>query len=298
MPRISSVSASSQSVTATIGYTDPVIHFTNLEEIFSLANRAREDYVIFKGILIPKVLMSCTNTSLDVSPEDFAAIDAERFARRRKFRLRRYYASSRTLMISFTTAMHERLHLELHYGLYCYKLYLMGKLNSWSPTGAATFGKGGDSGQGDSTGSPRKAHEVPAKWPTLVIEAGAYETLAALRRDMHWWFEASDHAVKIVLLAKLDYHHRQISLDKFEEPTVVRQGATTTRAASRLVQQSITIVRNDGTAPPSYDVAGGPLVLDFRLLFLREPGPGEGDIVFSIPDLQYYAESVWGEVEV
>lgn len=39
------------------------------------------------------------------------------------------------------------------------------------------------------------------------------------------------------------------------------------------------------TNPASYNVARGVLVLQFELLFLRDPGPGEGDIVVGIPEL-------------
>ena len=91
-------------------------------------------------------------------------------------------------------------------------------------------------------------------------------------------------------------------MEKYEEDAPrARQGATTTRAAARLtlepvLRQSITIVQDSTTNPPSYNVTSGALVLSFRLLFLRDPGQGEGDLVFSIPDLQVYAAHVWDQV--
>ncbi|KAK0702007.1 hypothetical protein B0T26DRAFT_659351, partial [Lasiosphaeria miniovina] len=63
-----------------------------------------------------------------------------------------------------------------------------------------------------------------------------------------------------------------------------------------MLRQTITITRNATTNPISYNITRGALVLSFRLLFLRDPGPREGDIVFSVQDLEKYAERVWATV--
>lgn len=173
--------------------------------------------------------------------------------------------------------------------------------NTWRTKAATTFRASRDRGEGDSTGGPipeRRGHD---KWPTFVIEAGVSESLAQLRLDMQWWFAASNHDVKIVLLAKLDSSRRMITLEKWMEepvaaPVAAKLGATTTRqsAAPRpILQQTITIHRNEATSPISYKVIRGALVLEFRLLFFRSPGEGEGDIIISVSDLQWYAECVW-----
>ncbi|KAI6084002.1 hypothetical protein F4821DRAFT_243578 [Hypoxylon rubiginosum] len=174
------------------------------------------------------------------------------------------------------------------------------RISTWCTKAATTFRASQDRGEGDSTGGPipeRRGHD---KWPTLVIEAGVSESLAQLHLDMQWWFAASNHDVKIVLLAKLDSSQRMITLDKWvEEPLSVGPGAAITAtgqsAALRpILQQTITIHRNEETSPISYDVTRGALVLEFGLLFLRSPGSGEGDIIISVSDLQWYAECVWG----
>ena len=134
-------------------------------------------------------------------------------------------------------------------------------------------------------------------WPTLVVEAGDSESLSELHNDMRWWFFASEHQVKIVLLAKFEHTRRALILEKWEEePSMTRQGATTTRFAATLqpvLRQTITITEDITTNPVTYNVARGALVLGFRLLFLRDPGPGEGDYVLSVQELQAYAEKVW-----
>ena len=108
--------------------------------------------------------------------------------------------------------------------------------------GTATFrvqghpgGDGGDGGEGDSTGGPGAQRGSEESWPTLVIEAGDSETLAELKKDMEWWFSASNHQVKIVLLAKFDYDEEQIILEKWIEiQAPLRQGAATTRAFAQM----------------------------------------------------------------
>ncbi|KAL6881635.1 hypothetical protein HDV57DRAFT_496906 [Trichoderma longibrachiatum] len=117
---------------------------------------------------------------------------------------------------------------------------------------------------------------------------------------MRWWFSVSDHQVKIVLLAKFDHRLQQILIERWEEEAATRPGATTTRRAATfgasqpVLQQSITITR-DPTG--SYQVVRGDLVLSFRLLFLRDPGPQEGDVIIPTRDLQRYAGLVWLAVE-
>jgi hypothetical protein len=119
---------------------------------------------------------------------------------------------------------------------------------------------------------------------------------------MRWWFLTSDHRVKIVLLAKFDHRQKTILLEKWEEEAQIRAGATTTRSVSvhqpalqPVCRQEIKITRT-GTNPPVYDVTRGALVLGFRLLFLRDPGPEEGDIGITVEGLQWYAEVVWSAV--
>jgi hypothetical protein len=121
--------------------------------------------------------------------------------------------------------------------------------------------------------------------------------MAGLRRDMRWWFSTSDHQVQIVLLAKFERTRSAIILEKWEEgSSITRPGAMMTRHAAALqpvLRQTITITQDATTDPPLYNATGGALVLGFKLLFLRDPGPGEGDFVLSVQELEEYAEYVW-----
>ncbi|XXG95247.1 hypothetical protein Hte_001507 [Hypoxylon texense] len=260
----------------------PTIQFTNIKALCQAIEEVSGDYLVVQN----------------VSPTDFEKINSQE---PRRFRLRRYHADKEILIITIPNDLHEALHL-LIYRIFDHKLGLEG-LESWRPIGSTTLRPrghpGGDGGEGDSSGGPIPARNHKGAWPTLVIDAGDSESLSALRDDMRWWFSASDHQVHIVLLAKFDHSTQRIIIERWEEEIQIRPGATTTRrsasnAMQPKLQQSIIITRD--TATDSYHVARSALVLSFRLLFLRDPGPQEGDFIISIADLQAYARGVWAVV--
>jgi hypothetical protein len=102
-----------------------------------------------------------------------------------------------------------------------------------------------------------------------------------------------------VVLAKFDHARRLIVVEKWEEEMPPAQaGATATRLSDSLwrpvLRQEMVISRDESTDPPSHHVTGGALVLGFRQLFLRDPGPGEpGEVVLGVEGLKHYAEHVW-----
>ncbi|KAK4154739.1 hypothetical protein C8A00DRAFT_14167 [Chaetomidium leptoderma] len=266
---------------------EPTIRYTRVDELFQVLNRVPGDVLIVTH----------------VRPRNFSTMERERDSRRRRFRFR-YYASSQVLVITLPTWVHEQLHAHLYWH-FMQKLVRIGVEDSWVSIGSPTYRTpghpSGDVGESDSSGGPEPERLGPNEWPTLVIEAGDSKSLNLLRQDMRWWFDASNHKVKIVLLAKFDRSRREIRLENWEEEAqVVRPGATTTRSVAAntlapVLRQSITITQN-AASPPSYNVVRGALVLSFRLLFLKDPGPGEGDFAFSIPELRVYAERVWSVV--
>ncbi|KAI0835336.1 hypothetical protein F5Y06DRAFT_276684 [Hypoxylon sp. FL0890] len=268
------------SVTSEHNNEDPTVKFTNTQDLFQVIDSISGDFLIVT----------------DVSPSNFARIEEQRTIRRRKVRWRRYHAESRILIITIPTRVHEFLHSVLYE-----KFRDHVSSDDWATIAGTTFytsRPGGGCGEGDSTGGPIPQRDGRDKWPTLVIEAGYSESLNQLHMDMQWWFTASNHDVKIVMLAKFDRRQRRIILEKWEEEAATRPGATTTRRAAALqpnLQQTITIHRNETTSPISYNVTRGALILEFRLLFLRDPGPQERDVVISVSVLQWYAARVWAQ---
>ncbi|KAL2685632.1 hypothetical protein Neosp_006733 [[Neocosmospora] mangrovei] len=215
----------------------------------------------------------------NVSQQDYIDINNERERRRRKFRLKRYYSERQLLIATIPTEAHELLHSNL-FGHIHAAVIQMGLGSQWTAMGSTTR-RGhlnGDSGEGDSSGGPR--NRQGPRWPTLIIEAGYSRALESLRRDMKWWFSASNHQVKIVLLVKLDPSSENIIMETWQAETASLEPSCS---------QVVTISREpDADTPDS--VSGGPLRLDFELLFLRAPREGEGDIVLPVDVLQLLAD--------
>ena len=282
----------------------PTTQFTNVQDLFDMINCTTGDFLAIKGIAPPSYysIGSLLIIELDVSPSSFTEIEREREKQRRRFRFRRYDSDRQVLFITIPTDLHEQLHVGL-YQRYLFQLVRSGREKTWRTIASATrraqqgYSRR-DSGEGDSTGGPKPDREMKDAWPTLVIEAGVSESLAELRHDMRWWFSISDHQVQIVLLAKFKRARRAIILEKWEEESssITRPGAMTTRQAGALqpvLRQTITITQDATTYPISYNVTRGALVLGFKLLFLRDPGPGEGDFVLGVQELEDYARNVW-----
>ncbi|PWW75884.1 hypothetical protein C7212DRAFT_344659 [Tuber magnatum] len=107
--------------------------------------------------------------------------------------------------------------------------------------------------------------------------------------DSRWWLENSGGEVKIVILISVSEAEKRIHLEKWEMESFPNQGAKSASpnapTAAPAKTQEVDIVGDV--------VTGGPLHLAFEKLMLREPRPGEGDIVFDTKELEQYAAFVW-----
>ncbi|EPE10942.1 maltose permease [Ophiostoma piceae UAMH 11346] len=224
-----------------------------------------------------------------------------------------YLAEHRTIIVTLPTYEHDSLHIFLSSTLdTCVKQmgleWFLGTSQTFSPAHLAS------SGEGDSNGRPIPARLGSSAWPTIVAEAGYTQTVASLRAKMRFWFAASNHDVKIVLLAKAfpQAHDGRILLEQWQErpASVQRPGATMTRRSAQprldpACLQTINIVwagavpfdqatvaqRRDRSL---YNVTRGPLRLAFESLYLRLPvAPHEHDVIFTADMLQRYASLVW-----
>ncbi|KAI2625031.1 hypothetical protein GGR54DRAFT_654697 [Hypoxylon sp. NC1633] len=278
-----SVSTAPTSTLSESNHEDPMISFTSTQNLFEAIDCIAGDAFLVTGVSITS----------------FAEIEEQRVARRRKIRWRRYDAKTQLLLITVPTGVHEILHTQL-YGEFIEQLPASGvPRRAWLHKAATYFHSnhpgGGGGGEADSSGGP-KTHRLRSRdWPTLVIEAGVSESLNQLHAGMRWWFAASNHDVKIVVLTKFNQQQSKIIIEKWEEVQAARPGATTRRAATLqpVLLQTIEITRDLTTNPVSYNVTSGALVLEFSLLFLRNPGPLERDVVIGTQFLQEYAELVW-----
>jgi hypothetical protein len=274
----------------------PTVQFTNVEDLYHALDQLEGDFLIvqskFKCFLARDPQGLWAHELVDIPPPVFEELCIKE---KRRFRIRRYHASTGTLVVTVPTRLHETLHLQLH-GYLAHKLTGTKQRKDWKPFGCTTFRPryypGGDAGEADSSYGPSPERRLRDSWPTLVIEAGDTEPLSALRDDMRWWFSASEHDVKIVLLTKFDHQNGQVIIERWQEEPQSRDGATETLEPS--LQQTIAITR--GRTADSYHVAGGGLVLPYRLLFLRDPGHDDRDYIISIEELQDYTSDVWAVV--
>ncbi|CAK7201157.1 hypothetical protein SEUCBS139899_003859 [Sporothrix eucalyptigena] len=251
------------------------------------------------------------------SAKQYNALCRERDARGRKFRLFYLGTQIRILIITVPTKSHEGMHYLLSTRLVV-QIAQMGLNESWSSSAAATLaGPSNSGGEADGNILPFPARAGADQWPTIVFEAGYSQSEESLRAKMNWWFQASNHNVKIVVLAKAfpQTLEKRLKIEQWQERSVeaVRSGATATRrstaAAGAALQPTCLQTINiswAGLVPfheatlaqvadrQQYNVVRAPLVLEFGLVFLRPAvGPGEHDFEFPTEFLQRYAARVW-----
>ncbi|KAK4074452.1 uncharacterized protein Triagg1_5048 [Trichoderma aggressivum f. europaeum] len=269
----------------------PTIRWTNLADLLTAIDTAPGDAL----------------RVTDVSPTVFKMLDEDN--ERNKIRLSMYTEDTRCLIITVVTGTHEIAHIRLN-GEVSSQIRNMGLDDSWEsygsksyyfgrrPSGSGGGGGGGGEKQADSCGGP--VPERRGGYPTLVIESGYSQTLPAVREKIRSWFTDSDHQIKIIILAKIFPTERRILIERWEERPQggCRQGVSTRWASTLIPECCQTInITETSTIPPAYQIASNDMVLDFRLLFLRNPRQGEGDVIITQAWLQRYARRVWEEYD-
>lgn len=272
------------------------LSFTTVSDLFSRIEQTRGD-----ALLVARV-----------PRQAIAVVDRVGEERGRKLRIL-YLAHRQLLFLSIPTSPHEDMHTILEDGLSA-EIRSMGLQHSWKRTAATRFPAGaseGSLGEADAGGKPIPGRRGKDQWPAIVFEAGYSQPLLSLRAKMAFWFAASSHAVKIVVLVKAfpESENKLIRVEHWQErPMMLRPGATATRRStmhSPVCLQGISIawaldVPYDEAGqvaqydPASFSVTRGPLTLDFACLFLRDPSnPQEHNVVYSDEVLQRCAVEVW-----
>lgn len=164
--------------------------------------------------------------------------------------------------------------------------------------GSTRFEGRSTSKEADAAMKPIPSRRLATDWPTLVFESGLSESLRRLRTDAKWWLTNSSGQVNIVVLIDINLNAQKLHIERWGmmPPPACRPSTRAfVAAAGNFVPTKvaeISIIRNIVTA--GSDV---PLVLPFDDIFLRPPGPAEGDFVFSTADLQNWSSSVWAGLE-
>ena len=130
-----------------------------------------------------------------------------------------------------------------------------------------------------------------SSWPTLVLECGIPKSLNRLRAEARWWLDNSRGEVKTVLLFSISKADREIHLEQWEIPAAPNPQRTRARlppvGPKKIYELDI----------PGAIATGAPLRLEFEKLFLRQPVPGEEDIIFTAADLGRLAAIIWSAVQ-
>lgn len=207
---------------------------------------------------------------------------------------------------------------------FTWKLRRMGlPPNCLGPVGGTKYELPDSSKESDTAYCPRQFRTHTADWPTITFESGFPETLSRLRHDAAWWIVKSQGDVKIVIIISLRPAQKWLVIEKWcPFPPPANRPATRANPNANVPiptkVQELTIIQNptpqQGPTPQSqatgqqistvqpgtasaYDIAGAPLTLEFNTIFLRNPAPPEGDIVFNAPDLALVADAVWEYLE-
>ncbi|PWW75218.1 hypothetical protein C7212DRAFT_200726 [Tuber magnatum] len=154
--------------------------------------------------------------------------------------------------------------------------------------GSTTLTAPGGLKEGDSTFRPVDLRPHKQSWPTLVVECGVSQSLRRLVADSRWWLDNSGAEVKIIILISVSETARSIHFEKWGMGNVPNQQATC---------ESPNTFIGMPTKTHELDIAGdvvtgGPLGLEFEKTMLRQPRPGEGDIIFDTQELERFATYV------
>jgi len=167
----------------------------------------------------------------------------------------------------------------------------MGLLSKILLLGDARFQGRECSKEPDACFRPKLIRPYKNDWPTLVVECGVSQLLKELRKKAAWWLDNSNQEVTIVILIKV--YSRKIRIEEWQwgpiTPRVTRNTPDPPDVGPKRTQW---LNVNHG----AQIVATGPLTIDFRKLFLRDPEDAEADILIGEEALQALASHIWSGI--
>lgn len=238
-------------------------------------------------------------------------------------RIKLYVPETKLLVVKVPFS---RAHGDLHFPLYGEIVYTYhrkgGYLPYWSSTGATTYPARAHlraqlgTSEADAGGCPSDARPGCDCWPTVLVHAGYGHSLEMLRHAMRWSFSASQHEVKVMLLASWENPYSQrgpqdkIIVEKWiETPQPLTRGEATSTAAVRYVPylDHRTVITYHGpkitesswhtVSIDDFHVTGGKMVIEYKHLWLREPRTElDKDVIYTEDFWKRYARNMWRSV--
>jgi len=222
-----------------------------------------------------------------VTIKQLATIDRIRDTRHKGLRSL-YVHSDRALIVKISPGLVHGLAKRRLANMFNEKVVEMGLGNGLAELDCVAFEGRVSSKEADCTWTPHPRYCDPSDWPTVVIECGISKSIERLEMEAGWWLDNSGGEVKIVLVISISQADRKISLDQWELATAPNLEVSEDRSTITVPTKTGHVEIVDGM------VTGAPLRLDFKKIFLSDPGEGQGDIVFTPKDLEEYADDVWG----
>lgn len=121
------------------------------------------------------------------------------------------------------------------------------------------------------------------RWPSLVVEIAVSESLQKLGSDISFWLTDTYGQVNVAI---------GISIARTPSQTITVSKWVRGNAGEPRRDQEVTVEKKS-LKDPSPVVKNGPLVIEFERLFLRSPGPQEGNVVMDDESLGSMAVTVW-----
>ncbi|CAM6127316.1 unnamed protein product [Calypogeia fissa] len=127
--------------------------------------------------------------------------------------------------------------------------------------------------EADASFGPRKRL---TQYPTIVFEVGFSQSLASLQSDAHYWLTYTEGQVNIVILLDIDMIHRTIKIQQWRRREITGLRASL-RSAIHLVP--VLVMMQEIVIDSNLVVHGGSLLLDFKLIFERDPRATESAVL-------------------
>ncbi|OQE38374.1 hypothetical protein PENCOP_c008G06070 [Penicillium coprophilum] len=209
--------------------------------------------------------------------QDFLSLDAiPNFSTRTSFN-----PNTKTLIVKIITSEHTQLAFAVHKAV-DKALARMGLDEASYQYLGVDIDMNGRKKQPDMGWGPRQPLRIYPKRPSVVLEVMVSGTPKKLRQDVDLWLDPVQGNANAVIATKLNRQREMVTIDLWKWDTV---------DGKSINSQHIEVSKNE------YDevkLSGGPLVIPFRLLFLRDPQPPqETDVIIDNEWLQKIAEWGW-----
>lgn len=173
--------------------------------------------------------------------------------------------------------------------------------------GTTTYRQANKGRQGDQAFTPPSRQVAKGEtqgWPTLVLEVGVSESMAKLRSSAKFWLNNSDGQTRFVILVSAS--RARVTFEKWMlmPPNAPNPAPPAYVAALRSRPlHSPPLVNQPAASQQLYSaqevvvtqtwMTGAPMILPFRALYDRAPGPNESDITIIAQDFRAFVQTVF-----